>query len=139
MGGDWRGADDIDHLDIPDRLFPSREENTADIGVVIDHVGDDRVGQRPVDDDPLAGFCLNVGDDQSRGIPQRSGASVAAVADSHRRHIPLEMFCKTEDSFTLLPHCISLSILLFDFSSSLLLSLRSEITTWHPDPNKMVF
>ena len=29
-----------------------------------------------------------------------------------RLDIPLEMFCKTEDSFTLLPHCISLSILL---------------------------
>ena len=35
---------------------------------------------------------------------------------------PSEMFYKTEDPFTLLPHCISLSILNFDFSSSLLLS-----------------
>ena len=42
-----------------------------------------------------------------------------------RHTIPLEMFCKTEDPFTLLPHCISLSILPFDFSSSALLSLWS--------------
>ena len=47
--------------------------------------------------------------------------------------IPLEMFCKTEDPFTLFPHCVSLSILSFDFSSSLLLSLWSI-----KDPNKMV-
>ena len=31
----------------------------------------------------------------------------------------LEMFCKTEDPFTLLPHCLSFSILPFDFDSSL--------------------
>ena len=37
----------------------------------------------------------------------------------------LEMFCKTEGAFTLLPNCLSLSILPFDFSSSLLLSLWS--------------
>ena len=35
------------------------------------------------------------------------------------------MFCKTEEPITLLPHCISLPVLLFDFSFSLLLSLRS--------------
>ena len=35
------------------------------------------------------------------------------------------MFCKAEDPSTLFPHCISLSILPFDFSSSLLLSLQS--------------
>ena len=40
-----------------------------------------------------------------------------------RLAIPLEMFCKTEDPFTLLPHCTSLSILPFDFSFSLFLSL----------------
>ena len=39
--------------------------------------------------------------------------------------IPLEMFYKTKDPFTLLPHCIFLSIQPFDFSSSLLLSLWS--------------
>ena len=42
-----------------------------------------------------------------------------------RLDIPLEMFCKTEDPFTLFPHCISFSSLPFDFSSSLLLSLWS--------------
>ena len=46
-------------------------------------------------------------------------------------------FCKTEDPFTLLPHCISLSILPFNFSSSLLLFLQT-IKLGHPDPNKMV-
>ena len=35
------------------------------------------------------------------------------------------MFWKSEDPFGLLPHCVSLSILPFDFSSSLLLSLWS--------------
>ena len=33
------------------------------------------------------------------------------------------MFYKTDDPFTVLPYCISLSLLPFDFSSSLLLSL----------------
>ena len=37
----------------------------------------------------------------------------------------LEMFCKAEDPFNLIPHCLSLFILPFDFSSSLLLSLWS--------------
>ena len=32
------------------------------------------------------------------------------------------MFCKTEEPFTLFPHCLSLSILPFDFNYSLLLS-----------------
>ena len=44
--------------------------------------------------------------------------------------ISLEMFCETEDPFTLLPHCLSLFILTFDFSSSFLLSLwlyKSEV------------
>ena len=44
--------------------------------------------------------------------------------------IPLEMFCKTEDPFTLLPQCLSLFIFTFDFSSSFLLSLwlyKSEV------------
>ena len=40
-----------------------------------------------------------------------------------RLNIPLEMFCKTEDPFSLLPPCISVSILSLDFSSSSLLSL----------------
>ena len=44
--------------------------------------------------------------------------------------IPLEMLCKTEDPFTLLPHCLSLFILTFDFSSSLLLSLWLYKRTW---------
>jgi len=35
------------------------------------------------------------------------------------------MFCKTEELFTLLSHCLSCSLLPFDFSSSLLLSLWS--------------
>ena len=35
-------------------------------------------------------------------------------------------------------YCISLSILLFDFSSSLLLFSLLCKRTWHPDPNKMV-
>ena len=39
--------------------------------------------------------------------------------------IPLEMFGKMEDPFTWLPHCLSLSVLPFDFSSSLFLSLWS--------------
>ena len=39
--------------------------------------------------------------------------------------IQLEMFCKTENGFTSLSHCLSLSILPFDFNSSLLLSLHS--------------
>ena len=45
---------------------------------------------------------------------------------THPRHtfqrlaIPLQMFFKTEDPLTLLPNCFSLSILPFDFSSSLL-------------------
>ena len=55
-----------------------------------------------------------------------------------RLDIPLEMFCKTEEPFTLLPHCPSLSILPFDFSSSLLLSLWLYKRTWYPDPDKMV-
>ena len=42
-----------------------------------------------------------------------------------RLPVPLKMFCKTEDLFTWLPHYYSLSILPFDFSSSLLLSLWS--------------
>ena len=42
-----------------------------------------------------------------------------------RLAIFLEMFFKTEDPFTFLPHCLSLSILPFDFSSSLPLSLCS--------------
>ena len=41
-----------------------------------------------------------------------------------RQAFPLEMFCKTKDLFPLC-HCLSLSILPFDFSSSLLLSLWS--------------
>ena len=40
-----------------------------------------------------------------------------------RLALPLEMFCKPGDPFTVLPHCLSLSVLPFDFSSSLLLSL----------------
>ena len=48
-----------------------------------------------------------------------------------------DVFRETENPFTLLPHWISLSILPFDFSSSLLLSLWHK-RTWHPDPNKMV-
>ena len=51
---------------------------------------------------------------------------------------PLEMFWETEDPFNLLPHCLSLSILSFDFSSSLLLSLWLYKRTWHPDSDKMV-
>ena len=53
-----------------------------------------------------------------------------------RLDITLEMFCKTEDPFILLPHCISLSIQHFDFSSC-----RFSLTykrTWHRGPNKMV-
>ena len=48
-------------------------------------------------------------------------------------------FSKTEDPFTLLPHCISLSILPFDFRTlvSPCFSLNYK-RTWHPDPNKMV-
>ena len=42
-----------------------------------------------------------------------------------RLPIPLKMFYKTEDPFIWLPHCLSLFILPFDFSSSLLLSLWS--------------
>ena len=40
-----------------------------------------------------------------------------------RLAIPREMFRKTEDPLTLFPPCLSLSLLSFDFSSSLRLSL----------------
>ena len=48
------------------------------------------------------------------------------------------MFCNTEDTFILFPHCLSLSILPFDFSSSLLLSFWLYKRTWHPVPDRMV-
>ena len=49
------------------------------------------------------------------------------------------MFCKTENIlFYLLLHRLSFSILPFEFSFSLPLSLRLYKRNWHPDPDKMV-
>ena len=50
----------------------------------------------------------------------------------------LEVFWETKILFTFLPLCLSLSILPFDCSSSLLLALWLYKTTWHLDPDKMV-
>ena len=50
-----------------------------------------------------------------------------------RLAIPREMFRKTEDPLTLFPPCLSLSLLSFDFSSSLRLSLWFYRRNWHPD------
>ena len=49
------------------------------------------------------------------------------------------MFCKTEDTFSLLPHCLSLSILPFDFSFSLLLSLWSIREPGIQTPQRWLF
>ena len=57
-----------------------------------------------------------------RGDWQATVHVVAKELDMIPLAIPLETFCKTEDPFTLLPHCLSLSVLPFDFSSPLLLS-----------------
>ena len=49
------------------------------------------------------------------------------------------MFYKTDHPFTVLPYCISLSVLPFGFSSTLLLSLcLTYKRTWHPGPSKVV-
>ena len=49
------------------------------------------------------------------------------------------MFCKTEDPFTLLPQCFSLSSLPFDFSSSLPLSLWSIKESGIQTPTRWLF
>ena len=48
-----------------------------------------------------------------------------------------EIFCKANGPFNLLPQCLSLSILPFDFRPSPLFSPVLK-RTWHPDPYKMV-
>ena len=47
-------------------------------------------------------------------------------------------FARLKPLFTLLPHCLSLSLLPFAFSSPLLLSLWLYKRTWHPDHDKTV-